>query len=162
MEETCKIARENLRYASAKQKAHFDKKAKPRSFQVGSQVLLLLPWKKDKLEMAWRGPYRVEERVGPCDYRIMIGGKAKLFHANLLKRYVSRGDGQGSALVLEEQDEWEPVITTAERVPTVPLTQEEGPENVHQDSGTPELKTKIQTVIHIHRSILRIFHCAPV
>lgn len=93
---------------------------KPRSFQAGSQVLLLLQWKKNKLEMAWRGPYRVEERVGPCDYRIMIGGKAKLFHANLLKRYVSRGDGQVSVLVVEEQDEWEPVITTAERVPTVP------------------------------------------
>ena len=53
VEETCKIARESLRHASAKQKAHFDKKAKPRSFQVGSQVLLLLPWKKNKLE--WRG-----------------------------------------------------------------------------------------------------------
>lgn len=59
-----------------------------------------------------------------------------------------------SALVVEEQDEWEPVITTAERVLTIPLTQEEGPEDVHLDSGTPELKTKIQTVIQIHRSIL--------
>ena len=99
---------------------------KPRSFQAGSQVLLLLQWKKNKLEMAWREPYRAEETVRPCDYRIMIGGQ-KLFHANLPKRYVSREDGQVSVLVVEEQEEWEPVITTTENVPTTPLTKEEEP-----------------------------------
>ena len=76
---------------------------------------------------AWRGPYRAEERVGPCDYRIMIGGKEKLFHANLLKRYVSREEGQVSVLVVGEQEEWEPVITTTENVPTTALTKEEEP-----------------------------------
>ncbi|KAK7474070.1 hypothetical protein BaRGS_00034676, partial [Batillaria attramentaria] len=38
---------------------HFDRRAVPRKFPVGSKVLLLLPVKDNKLEMAWQGPYEL-------------------------------------------------------------------------------------------------------
>jgi hypothetical protein len=90
IEETCKIARENLAKASQKQKLHFDRKAKKRTLDVGSKVLLLLPIKKNKLQLSWRGPYKVVERLNDLDYRIQIGKKTKVYHINLLKEYVER------------------------------------------------------------------------
>nr|KAG5695417.1 hypothetical protein BaRGS_033542 [Batillaria attramentaria] len=59
-------------------------------YPVGSRVLLLLPTKRNKLEMAWQGPYEVVERAGEADYRIRVGDRIKLFHANLLKAYQER------------------------------------------------------------------------
>ena len=50
-------------------------------------MLLLLPVKKNKLQLVWQGPYPVLERVGDWDYKIQIRGKPRLFHANLLKKY---------------------------------------------------------------------------
>ena len=32
------------------------------------------------------------ERIGRCDYKIFVKGKVKPFHANLLKKYVSRDE----------------------------------------------------------------------
>ncbi|KAK7480042.1 hypothetical protein BaRGS_00028679 [Batillaria attramentaria] len=67
IEETCAIARKSLEAEGVRQKKHFDKKAKFRTFQKGDRVLLLLPCKTNKLELAWRN---VEERVGEADYKI--------------------------------------------------------------------------------------------
>ena len=88
--DVCEIAHANLREARKRQATLFNKKAKERSFAVGSRVLLLLPTKHNKLEMEWRGPYQVLERVGNLDYRIDVRGKAKLYHANMLKQFVER------------------------------------------------------------------------
>jgi hypothetical protein len=90
IEETCKIAQTQLEKESMRYKKYFDKKAKARTFRAGERVLLLLPTKLNKLEMTWKGPFNVEERVGICDYKININGKRKLYHANMLKAYVER------------------------------------------------------------------------
>ena len=37
---------------------------------VGDSVLLLLPTERNKLTLAWRGPYKVVGVVGEVDYRI--------------------------------------------------------------------------------------------
>nr|KAG5689867.1 hypothetical protein BaRGS_002378 [Batillaria attramentaria] len=57
LEETCKMAQENLMQVSRRYAKHFDRRAVPRKFPVGIKVLLLLPVKDNKLEMAWQGPY---------------------------------------------------------------------------------------------------------
>ncbi|XP_076449957.1 uncharacterized protein LOC143286304 [Babylonia areolata] len=69
LEETCRLARENLQQAATKYKRQYDKKARERWFEAGDEVLLLLPEKKNKLQIAWQGPYRVIERVGNWDYQ---------------------------------------------------------------------------------------------
>nr|KAG5689859.1 hypothetical protein BaRGS_002370 [Batillaria attramentaria] len=51
------MTQENLMQVSRRYAKHFDRRAVPRKFPVGSKVLLLLPVKDNKLEMAWQGPY---------------------------------------------------------------------------------------------------------
>lgn len=58
----------------------------------GEKVLVLLPTASNKLLMQWRGPYIIVQKVGSVDYKIDIDGKLKMFHANMLKRYVDRQD----------------------------------------------------------------------
>nr|KAG5702560.1 hypothetical protein BaRGS_003720 [Batillaria attramentaria] len=154
IEETCAIARKSLEAEGVRQKKHFDKKAKFRTFQKGDRVLLLLPCKTNKLELAWRGPYNVEERVGEADYKIKVGNKVKLFHANLLKRYYERESTLAAAAVIDEQDEWEPVTTTSENIPTIPLVAEETPDDVHLDPGAPEMHEALRKLCNDHKRIL--------
>ena len=93
---TCDMARKELTKASAKYKRHFDVRAKERRFECGDRVLLLLPTSSNKLIMQWRGPYEVVKRVARNDYRLMVKGNEKTYHANLLKRYVERTDDRGT------------------------------------------------------------------
>ena len=37
-----------------------------------------------------RGPYTVKSRVGAIDYRIKMGSKTKMYHLNMLKKYIAR------------------------------------------------------------------------
>ena len=90
IEETCKIAKENLLQAKKTQAKYFNKKTVKRSLLVGSKVLVLKPEKKNKLELVWQGPFEVTEKINPFDYRILEKGREKIYHINLLKEYVER------------------------------------------------------------------------
>ena len=87
--EACEIAQQNVESASKKNKHYHDKKARVRTFQVGDEVLVLLPSDTNKLLMTWKGPFSVQERFN-SDYKIDMNGKIKVFHANMLKLYVKR------------------------------------------------------------------------
>jgi hypothetical protein len=97
--EACEVAQENSAQSARKNKTHFDKKAKPRSFTVDDEVLVLLPTESNKLLMTWSGPSRVSECLHP-DYRIEMKGKSKIFQANMLKRYLRRENS--AAVVVED------------------------------------------------------------
>lgn len=150
IEETCEIARKSLEKEAVRQKKHFDKKAKPRSFQKGDKVLLLLPCKTNKLELAWRGPYTVEERIGEADYKVKVGNKMKLFHANLLKRYYAREVSIATVAVIDDKEEWEVVATTHENIPTIPLVAEEGPGDIKLDPKAPEMHEPLLSLAQEH------------
>ncbi|XP_070198809.1 golgin subfamily A member 6-like protein 22 [Littorina saxatilis] len=90
IEKTCETAKNNLSKAALKYTKTYNKKTKERSLAVGDKVLLLLPEKHNKLQLTWKGPYPVVEKVGSCNYRVKIKGRDKLLHANLLKLYVER------------------------------------------------------------------------
>ena len=92
LEETCKLAQENLEKAKSVYKKQYDKKTKDRKFKEGDKVLLLLPTEQSKLSMQWRGPYEIISKVGQCNYRIKVNGKERLYHANMMKLYISRQD----------------------------------------------------------------------
>ena len=53
-------------------------------------MLLMLPTDNNKLMMRWKGPYVIQDKVGVNDYRILIGKNARVFHVNMIKRYVKR------------------------------------------------------------------------
>ena len=90
IEETCKIARGHSELAKIKQKYFHDKLAKQRGFEVGDKVLLLLPKKKNKLELQFCGPYNVVGKKNEVDYYIEVNGQVRLYHINLLKKYHQR------------------------------------------------------------------------
>ena len=71
-----------------KQKAYYDRRARSRKFDVGDEVLLLLPTDSNKLLLQWKGPYKVIEVVNRMDYKIDVNGVVSTYHANMLKQYV--------------------------------------------------------------------------
>ena len=90
LEDSLKLAQEELKKSQKLYKKHYNKKAKPRYLEVGDQVLILLPTDSKKLLMQWRGPYTMESRVGANDYRIKMGSKTKMNHLNMFKKYIAR------------------------------------------------------------------------
>ena len=92
LEATCQVVQENLSKSAEKYRRQYNRKAKDRRFNVGDEVLLLLPTDTNKLLMHWQGPFEVVGKVGHLDYRINMNGKVKTFHANLLKKFFRRDD----------------------------------------------------------------------
>ena len=90
LEDTLKIAQEELNQSQARYQRYYNRKAKDRKFTVKDKVLILLPTDNNKLLMQWKGPFQVEKVVGTNDCGIKIGNKVKTFHANMLKRFIDR------------------------------------------------------------------------
>ena len=50
--------------------------------------------------MQWKGPFEVLECRNDNNYRIQLEGRVKMFHANMLKKYVERkGTGEEVEIV---------------------------------------------------------------
>ncbi|XP_042149961.1 uncharacterized protein LOC120847418 [Ixodes scapularis] len=90
LEDTCKLAHTCLEEARAKYKGYYDRKSSNRRMQPGDQALILLPTDHNKMIMQWKGPFPVTARRNEVDYELEVGGKKKLFHINMLKKYEER------------------------------------------------------------------------
>ena len=90
MEEGIKVAHESLQQAQRRYKKYYDRKAKQRKFQEGDEVLIMLPTDANKLLMQWKGPFKIEKKMTPNDFKIRIDGKSRVYHANMLKKYTKR------------------------------------------------------------------------
>ena len=104
LNETCEAAQKELQKSKVRYKHHYDKKSRPRQFEVDNKVLLLLPTDKNKLLLQWKGPFSITAKVGTLDYRININGKMKVFHINLLKRYYERPKEVEAAMALDPSE----------------------------------------------------------
>ena len=90
LESTRKLAHDELRKAQGNQHKWFNKKTKAKHLKEGDQVLLLLPTKLNKLVMQWQGPFYIIKKVRENDYVINLDGQHKMFHANMLRKYLVR------------------------------------------------------------------------
>ena len=106
LEDSLKLAQEELQKSQKRYKKYYDRKAKPRCLEVGEQdiVLILLPTDSNKLLMQWRGPYTMESLVGANDYRIKMGSKTKTYNVNMLKKYIARKSEAGVVLTSNKDD----------------------------------------------------------
>ncbi|XP_064472919.1 uncharacterized protein LOC135387751 [Ornithodoros turicata] len=119
LEETCKLAHEELERAGARYRQQYNKKARQRRLEVGQKALILLPTDSNKLLMHWKGPFPIVGRKGEVDYIVDLGHTTKVFHANLLKRYEEREEAEGgqtkvcSVVSIEEneRDETVPMLS---------------------------------------------------
>lgn len=66
----CDLARASLSSAQTKMKTRFDVKAVPRFFEVGDNVLCLLPVVGSSLQAKFSGPYVVDAKLSDTDYVI--------------------------------------------------------------------------------------------
>ena len=108
LQDAVELANEHLSEAKSRQKKYYDRGAKQRKFKEGDKVLILLPSETSKLKMAWKGPYVILERVSQVDYAISIKGKRRVYHANMLKAYITRPQDTdtclSAAVVVDEED----------------------------------------------------------
>ena len=153
LEDVGKLARENLEVARGRQREYYNAKTKERTFSPGDEVLLLLPREHNKLQVSWRGPYTIIDRSGDQNYKIRIGDKEKVYHANLLKRYHPREKALVVATVVTE--EGEPHDTTASTIPNFPLTPTETFKEVVVDGLLPETqREEVLAILAKHQDVL--------
>ena len=87
LDNTMKIAQEEMLKSRKKNKTLYDRRAKRREFQADDKVLLLPPTEANKLLMQRKGPYEIISRCGKGNvYRVEVNRKVKTFHANILKK----------------------------------------------------------------------------
>ena len=90
LEKTCQLAQDELVRSAKRYKKYYDVRTRDRKFTEGEQVLVLLPTDNNKLLVQWQGPFRVTKKIGRNDYVVDRNGTEKIYHANLLKRYITR------------------------------------------------------------------------
>ena len=89
---TCEFAQANLKSVQSDMKTWYDRKARDRCFNVGDQVLVLLPVLGQPLQARYSGPYVIDRKVGDLDY-ILTPDRRKpkqLCHVNMIKPYYVR------------------------------------------------------------------------
>ena len=90
LEEMRELVKKNVERTQQKQKAIYDRRAKLRSLEVGDDVLVLLPMRRNRLKLEWVGPYTVTQKVTSVDYKVETPGRhrgSKIYHINLLKKW---------------------------------------------------------------------------
>lgn len=88
--EMTQLVAKHANKSQQRQKQHYDKNARSQSFEVGDQVLVLLPMKTNRLKLQWTGPYKITKRVGTVDYEVEMPGRRqerKVYHINLMKKW---------------------------------------------------------------------------
>ena len=110
LEETCKLAQQNLLNASTRYKGYYNRGKRNRLLKQGDKVLLLLPTDNNKLLMQWKGPHTVVECKSALDYVISLPTGNKTFHINMLKKYHSQETSEKipvrkTATVVQELEE---------------------------------------------------------
>ena len=60
-----------------------------RSLSPGDKVLLL-PTSSNRLLTTWQGPFVIDKKVSDVNYVVNVKGQRKMFHINMLQRFVER------------------------------------------------------------------------
>ena len=153
LEDVGKLARQNLEVARGRQQKCYNRRAKERNFSPGDSVLLLLPQEHNKLQVCWRGPYEIVAKSGGQNYRIRIGEKEKLYHANLLKRYLPRESALVVAMVITEEDEGQD--STASAIESFPLAPSETFKDVLLEDSLPTTRREeVEAILAEHQDVL--------
>ena len=105
---------EQHRYVS-----QYNKRACDKQFEVGEQVIVLIPDTTNKLLSRWQGPGRIVEAKSPHSYLVELGqGQRRWLHANKLRHYhahVHEALVSSCAMVYDKDEEFGtlPVVDVA-------------------------------------------------
>lgn len=143
LEQTCRMAQQNLKLSEIKYKTAFDRRTRDRQFKVGDKVLFHLPTSQNELLLLWQGPYEVVEKRNRIDYVINQDGSQRIYHANLLKLYVERGrapEHEVSVVVVDVSED----CYNDDKFPEVMLPQLQQQENIEDVVVNTALSTEQQ------------------
>ena len=70
LQQSLKLASENLQSQQGKQKLWHDKMARERSVSPGEKGLMLRPTKRNKLQLKWAGHFKILSKMSEIDYII--------------------------------------------------------------------------------------------
>ena len=153
------IAHESLQQAQRRYKKYYDRNANQKKFQEGDEVLIMLPTDANKLLMQWKGPFKIEKKMGPNDFKIRIDGKSKVYHANMLKKYTKREEKTAnvvevvSAAVVESSGSTEDDVVNDEQL--LELNYLKGKETYRKDQSckTTTDEERSQVFLGSHRKL---------
>ncbi|CAM4626935.1 unnamed protein product, partial [Lepidochelys olivacea] len=146
------LARENLARAQRKEKVSYDRTARARAYTTGDQVMVLIPVRKNKLQAAWEGPFKVVKQLNEVKYVVELSNRAhhrRVYHVNMMKPYYARGN-----VVLAVCGQWEeqgddplvdlfPGTRAGSPLETIPLS----------DQLTPAQQAEVRGVLHPSRQL---------
>ncbi|CAM4702436.1 unnamed protein product, partial [Caretta caretta] len=146
------LARENLARAQKKQKVWYDRTARARAYATGDPVMVLIPVRKNKLQAAWEGPFKVVKQLNEVNYVVELSNRAhhrRVYHVNMMKPYYARGN-----VVLAVCGQWEeqgddplvdlfPGTRAGSPLETIPLS----------DQLTPAQQAEVRGVLHPYRQL---------
>ncbi|CAM5130313.1 unnamed protein product [Eretmochelys imbricata] len=146
------LARENLTRAQKKQKVWYDRRARAHAYATGDPVMVLIPVRKNKLQAAWEGPFKVIKQPNEVNYVVELSNRAhhhRVYHVNMMKPYYARGN-----VVLAVCGHWEeqgddplvdlfPGTRAGSPLETVSLS----------DQLTPAQQAEIRGVLHLYRQL---------
>ena len=102
VKEAIDVATTHAQLERDKAKRWYDKKAREINYEVGDEVLVLLPMLSKPLQAKYHGPYVIVEKLGPVDYVVKTPDRRKqrrVCHANLLKPYIRRKQTNTSSTI---------------------------------------------------------------
>ncbi|CAM4650486.1 unnamed protein product [Caretta caretta] len=146
------LARENLARAQKKQKVWYDRTARARAYATGDPVMVLIPVRKNKLQAAWEGPFKVVKQLNEVNYVVELSNRAhhrRVYHVNMMKPYYARGN-----VVLAVCGQWEeqgddplvdlfPGTRAGSPLETIPLS----------DQLTPAQQAEVREALHPYRQL---------
>ncbi|VDI80182.1 Hypothetical predicted protein [Mytilus galloprovincialis] len=119
---TYSFANENLKKAANRQKKHYDRGVKPRSFSEGEFAWRWYPPRANiKFGLGWIGPYLIKRKITSVTYQIQRDPKSKdiVVHVDHLKPYNGREIPE-IWQVQDEQVENEPVYDDTQTLDFLP------------------------------------------
>ena len=107
LSEACSLAKDNLKVTQDQMKTWYDKDARERQFNVGDQVLVLLPIPGSPLQARFIGPCTVLQKLGDLDYVVSTPERRKKTqkcHVNMLKPYYTKDGSVATVVVMDSQE----------------------------------------------------------
>ena len=111
LQETKKLAQENIQLSQQRQELNRNENTKLPSYEPGQRVWLFTPNNRkglsSKLVHNWHGPYRIEEKLSPVNYRLDNGD---IVHSDRLKTFIAynqQSDPLPDDLVANEEEQIE-------------------------------------------------------
>ena len=87
--QTYALAQEELRKAGVTSSKYYNRRASLRNLEPKDKCLILLPTASNKLLAKWQGPFEIKSKINRVNYVVDINGVQKVFHINMLKKYLS-------------------------------------------------------------------------